>query len=90
MGGEVKDVGPILIIHFNVFMVSVVKNSEGKVVDGDQVFYFFIIHLIYSFFQNTPVKLVNIWALCRDLENYNPATAWRVADIAFSKQNIPI
>lgn len=70
IGGEVKDVGPILIIRFDVFMINVVKNTEGKVIEGDQ---------------KTPVKLHHVWALCRDLENYNPATAWRIAEIAFSK-----
>lgn len=65
-----KDVGPILIIRFDVFMINVVKNTEGKVIEGDQ---------------KTPVKLHHVWALCRDLENYNPATAWRIAEIAFSK-----
>jgi len=72
IGGEVKDVGPMLIIQFNVFMVNVVKNTEGKVIQGNL---------------NSPVKLTHIWALCRDLENYDPATAWRVADIVYSQTN---
>lgn len=40
--GKMLEQGPVLILTFQAYMVHVVKNMEGKVVEGDPVNYFFI------------------------------------------------
>jgi hypothetical protein len=35
--GKMMEQGPALVITFQVFMLHVVKNSEGKVIEGDPV-----------------------------------------------------
>lgn len=37
VSGKMMDQGPVLIITFQAFMINVVKNLEGKVVQGDEV-----------------------------------------------------
>lgn len=45
--GKMMEQGPVLIITFQAFMLYVVKNSEGRIVDGDPVglpqFLFFLL-----------------------------------------------
>jgi len=35
--GKMIEQGPVLVITFQVFMINVVRNQEGKVVEGDPV-----------------------------------------------------
>lgn len=37
VSGKMMDQGPVLVITFQVFMINVVKNAEGKVIQGDPV-----------------------------------------------------
>lgn len=37
VSGKMMEQGPVLIITFNAYMINVIKNSEGKVVQGDPV-----------------------------------------------------
>lgn len=37
VSGKMMEQGPVLIITFQAFMINVVKNAEGKVVEGDPV-----------------------------------------------------
>jgi hypothetical protein len=37
VSGKMMDQGPALVITFQVFMLHVLKNSEGKVIEGDPV-----------------------------------------------------
>uniref|UniRef100_A0A1I7X7V1 Tim44 domain-containing protein n=1 Tax=Heterorhabditis bacteriophora TaxID=37862 RepID=A0A1I7X7V1_HETBA len=66
VSGKMMEQGPVLIITFQVFMTNVVKNSEGKVVQGDS---------------NTPVRVHHVWVMCRDMEEYNPAIAWKLLEV---------
>lgn len=48
--------GPVLIITFQAFMINVVKNMEGKVIEGSPVrfppFHHYFTYSILSFIQN--------------------------------------
>lgn len=35
--GKMIEQGPVLVITFQAFMINVVRNQEGKVVEGDPV-----------------------------------------------------
>ncbi|KIH56716.1 Tim44-like domain protein [Ancylostoma duodenale] len=66
VSGKMMEQGPVLIITFQAFMINVVKNAEGKVVEGDP---------------NTPVRVHHVWVMCRDMEEYNPAVAWKLLEV---------
>ncbi|XGW25167.1 hypothetical protein V3C99_006518 [Haemonchus contortus] len=66
VSGKMMEQGPVLIITFQAFMINVVKNNEGKVVEGDP---------------NTPVRVHHVWVMCRDMEEYNPAVAWKLLEV---------
>uniref|UniRef100_A0A915CD97 Mitochondrial import inner membrane translocase subunit TIM44 n=1 Tax=Parascaris univalens TaxID=6257 RepID=A0A915CD97_PARUN len=66
VSGKMMDQGPVLIITFQAFMINVVKNLEGKVVQGDE---------------NNPVRVHHVWVMCRDMEEYNPAVAWKLLEV---------
>ncbi|WKX88324.1 hypothetical protein Q1695_008178 [Nippostrongylus brasiliensis] len=66
VSGKMMEQGPVLIITFQAFMINVVKNSEGRVVEGDP---------------NTPVRVHHVWVMCRDMEEYNPAVAWKLLEV---------
>ncbi|KAH7723893.1 Protein T09B4.9 [Aphelenchoides avenae] len=73
--GKMTDQGPVLVITFQVFMINVVKNSEGKVIQGDE---------------NKPVRLHHVWVMCRDMEEYNPAMAWKLLELHFQEGSLAI
>ncbi|CEF65844.1 Mitochondrial import inner membrane translocase subunit TIM44 [Strongyloides ratti] len=64
--GKMMEQGPVFVISFHAFMINVVKNREGKIIQGDD---------------KNPVRVTHIWVMCRDMEEYNPATAWKVLEI---------
>ncbi|CAI4221455.1 unnamed protein product [Auanema sp. JU1783] len=66
VSGKMMEQGPVLIITFQAFMINVVKNSEGKVVQGDPT---------------NPVRVHHVWVMCRDMEEYNPAVAWKLLEV---------
>ncbi|VDO18593.1 unnamed protein product [Heligmosomoides polygyrus] len=66
VSGKMMEQGPVLIITFQAFMINVVRNNEGKVVEGDP---------------NTPVRVHHVWVMCRDMEEYNPAVAWKLLEV---------
>lgn len=37
VSGKMMDQGPVIVITFQVFMINVLKNTEGKVIQGDPV-----------------------------------------------------
>jgi hypothetical protein len=37
VSGKMMDQGPALVITFQVFLLNIVKNMEGKVIEGDPV-----------------------------------------------------
>uniref|UniRef100_A0A914GRI0 Mitochondrial import inner membrane translocase subunit TIM44 n=1 Tax=Globodera rostochiensis TaxID=31243 RepID=A0A914GRI0_GLORO len=71
--GNMTDQGPTLVIQFQVFMINVVKNSEGKVVQGDP---------------DKAVRVRHIWVICRDMEEFNPATAWKLLELHMVKEDL--
>uniref|UniRef100_A0AC34F717 Mitochondrial import inner membrane translocase subunit TIM44 n=1 Tax=Panagrolaimus sp. ES5 TaxID=591445 RepID=A0AC34F717_9BILA len=66
VSGKMMDQGPVIVITFQVFMINVVKNADGKVIQGDP---------------NKPVRVHHVWVMCRDMEEYNPATAWKLLEL---------
>ncbi|XP_054439312.1 mitochondrial import inner membrane translocase subunit TIM44 isoform X2 [Pteronotus mesoamericanus] len=53
----------------NVDLVMVVKNPKGEVVEGDP---------------DKVLRMLYVWALCRDQDELNPYAAWRLLDISAS------
>ncbi|VDN19797.1 unnamed protein product [Gongylonema pulchrum] len=71
--GKMMEQGPVMIITFQVYMVNVIRNMEGKVVEGDP---------------NSPVRVHHVWVMCRDMEEYNPAVAWKVLEVHMQKESL--
>lgn len=49
VSGKMMDQGPVIVITFQVFMINVVKNKEGKVIQGDPVSLFVFFYFIKIF-----------------------------------------
>uniref|UniRef100_A0A0R3RI68 Palmitoyltransferase n=1 Tax=Elaeophora elaphi TaxID=1147741 RepID=A0A0R3RI68_9BILA len=73
--GKMMEHGSVIIITFQAYMVNVVRNMEGKVVEGDP---------------NSPIRVHHVWVMCRDMEEYNPAVAWKVLEIHMQKGNLAL
>lgn len=67
--GKMMEQGPVLIITFQAQLVMVIKNPKGEVVEGDP---------------DKVLRMLYVWALCRDQEELNPYAAWRLLDISAS------
>uniref|UniRef100_A0AAX7STW2 Mitochondrial import inner membrane translocase subunit TIM44 n=1 Tax=Astatotilapia calliptera TaxID=8154 RepID=A0AAX7STW2_ASTCA len=67
--GKMMDQGPVLIITFQAQLVMVIRNTKGEVVEGDP---------------EKVLRMMYVWALCRDQEELNPYAAWRLLDISAS------
>uniref|UniRef100_A0A8D0D9S3 Mitochondrial import inner membrane translocase subunit TIM44 n=1 Tax=Sander lucioperca TaxID=283035 RepID=A0A8D0D9S3_SANLU len=67
--GKMMDQGPVLIITFQAQLVMVIRNTKGEVVEGDP---------------QKVLRMMYVWALCRDQEELNPYAAWRLLDISAS------
>ncbi|XP_076009662.1 mitochondrial import inner membrane translocase subunit TIM44 [Genypterus blacodes] len=67
--GKMMEQGPVLIITFQAQMVMVIRNTKGEVVEGDT---------------EKVLRMMYVWALCRDQEELNPYAAWRLLDISAS------
>ncbi|VDK86243.1 unnamed protein product [Dibothriocephalus latus] len=65
--GKMMDQGPVLIITFQAQQISCIRDSLGQVKEGDP---------------EKVLRVTHVWALCRDQNEMNPWTAWRVLDIA--------
>lgn len=66
---KMMDQGPVLIITFQAQLVMVIRNTKGEVVEGDP---------------DKVLRMMYVWALCRDQEELNPYAAWRLLDISAS------
>lgn len=65
--GKVMDQGPVLIITFQTQQIMCVRNAKHEVVEGD------------------PEKVMRVnyvWVLCRDPEDLNPKSAWRLMELS--------
>ncbi|KAL6469469.1 hypothetical protein MHYP_G00229930 [Metynnis hypsauchen] len=67
--GKMMEQGPVLIITFQAQLVMVIRNQKGEVVEGDP---------------DKVLRMMYVWALCRDQEEFNPYAAWRLLDISAS------
>ncbi|CAH2292784.1 Mitochondrial import inner membrane translocase subunit TIM44 [Pelobates cultripes] len=67
--GKMMEQGPVLIITFQAQLVMVVTNQKGEVVEGDP---------------DKVLRMLYVWALCRDQDELNPYAAWRLLDISSS------
>ncbi|XP_004644939.1 mitochondrial import inner membrane translocase subunit TIM44 isoform X2 [Octodon degus] len=67
--GKMMEQGPVLIITFQAQLVMVIRNPKGEVVEGDP---------------DKVLRMLYVWALCRDQEELNPYAAWRLLDISAS------
>jgi mitochondrial import inner membrane translocase subunit TIM44 len=61
------DQGPVLIITFTAQQIMCLKDSSGKVLEGD----------------SDKIMRVNyVWVLCRDQTELDPRAAWRLLELA--------
>ncbi|KAM3866312.1 mitochondrial import inner membrane translocase subunit TIM44-like [Diretmus argenteus] len=67
--GKIMDQGPVLIITFQAQVVMVIRSPKGELVEGDP---------------EKVMRMMYVWALCRDQEELNPNAAWRLLDISAS------
>ncbi|XP_068127277.1 mitochondrial import inner membrane translocase subunit TIM44 [Hyperolius riggenbachi] len=67
--GKMMEQGPVLIITFQAQIVMILKNQKGEIVEGDQ---------------DKVLRMMYVWALCRDQDELNPYAAWRLLDISSS------
>lgn len=68
--GKMMDQGPVLVVTFQAQQLTYVVNSKGAVVEGD------------------PDKIVQnsyVMAFCRDQNDLDPNTAWRLIDVAMQQ-----
>uniref|UniRef100_A0A8B9LHC1 Mitochondrial import inner membrane translocase subunit TIM44 n=1 Tax=Astyanax mexicanus TaxID=7994 RepID=A0A8B9LHC1_ASTMX len=73
--GKMMEQGPVLIITFQAQLVMVIRNTKGEVVEGDP---------------EKVIKMMYVWALCRDPEEFNPYAAWRLLDFSASSTVQPL
>ncbi|KAJ3594971.1 hypothetical protein NHX12_004276 [Muraenolepis orangiensis] len=67
--GKIMDQGPVLIITFQAQVVMVIRGPKGDLVEGDP---------------EKVMRMMHVWALCRDQEELNPNAAWRLLDMSAS------
>ncbi|XP_066513151.1 mitochondrial import inner membrane translocase subunit TIM44-like isoform X1 [Hoplias malabaricus] len=67
--GKIMEQGPVLIITFQAQVVMVIRGPKGQVVEGDP---------------EKVLRMMYVWALCRDQEELNPHAAWRLLDMSAS------
>ncbi|XP_061797875.1 mitochondrial import inner membrane translocase subunit TIM44-like [Nerophis lumbriciformis] len=67
--GKMMDQGPVLIITFQAQVVMVIRSPKGDIVEGDP---------------EKVLRMMYVWALCRDQQELNPSAAWRLLDISAS------
>ena len=68
--GRMMEQGPVLVFTFHAQQISYVTDSKGNVVEGD------------------PDKIVQntyVMAFCRDQNDLDPKTAWRLIDVAMQQ-----
>jgi import inner membrane translocase subunit TIM44 len=71
--GKMMEQGPVLVFTFNAQQINYVTDSKGNIVEGD------------------PDKIVQntyVMAFCRDQDDLDPSTAWRLIDVAMQQSQI--
>ncbi|XP_012934643.1 mitochondrial import inner membrane translocase subunit TIM44 isoform X2 [Aplysia californica] len=69
VAGKIMEQGPVLVISFNAQQILVVRDAKGSVVEGDP---------------DKILRIMYVWALCRDQEELDPTAAWKLLDISAS------
>lgn len=69
MAGKLMEQGPVLVISFHAQQIMAVRDSKGNIVEGDK---------------DKTVRVLYVWALCRDQEELDPIAAWKLMDISAS------
>ncbi|EPY76813.1 translocase of inner mitochondrial membrane 44-like protein [Camelus ferus] len=90
--GKMMEQGPVLIITFQAQLVMVIKNPKGEVVEGDPPLVPVWVPSPLSassphqflVLQDKVLRMLYVWALCRDQDELNPYAAWRLLDISAS------
>ncbi|KAL5004627.1 hypothetical protein ScPMuIL_018083 [Solemya velum] len=67
--GKMMEQGPVLVISFSTQQIMVARDSKGVVVEGDP---------------DKILRIMYVWALCRDQEELDPKAAWKLMDISAS------
>lgn len=65
--GKVMDQGPVLIITFQTQQIMCVRNAKHEVAEGDP---------------DKVMRVNYVWVLCRDPEELNPKSAWRLMELS--------
>lgn len=65
--GKVMDQGPVLIITFQTQQIMCVRNAKHQVVEGDP---------------DKVMRVNYVWVLCRDPEELDPKSAWRLMELS--------
>ncbi|RDD46341.1 Mitochondrial import inner membrane translocase subunit TIM44 [Trichoplax sp. H2] len=64
---KIMEQGPVLVMTFQAQQILVLRDSSGKVVEGDE---------------NHIENVQYVWAMCRDQSIYDAHSAWRVLEFA--------
>lgn len=65
--GKVMEQGPVLIITFQTQQIMCVRDSKNLVVEGDP---------------DKVMRVNYVWVLCRDPNDLNPKSAWRLMELS--------
>lgn len=69
--GKVMEQGPVLIITFQAQQIMCVRDSKALVVEGDP---------------DKVMRVNYVWVLCRDPNDLNPRSAWRLMELSANSQ----
>ncbi|KAK2143090.1 hypothetical protein LSH36_878g00009 [Paralvinella palmiformis] len=69
VAGKIMEQGPVLVVSFNAQQVMVVRDTMGKVVEGNP---------------EKIMRVFHVWAFCRDQTVLDPIAAWRLIDMSSS------
>ena len=69
--GKVMEQGPVLIITFQTQQIMCVRDSKGVVTEGDP---------------DKVMRVNYVWVLCRDPNDLNPRSAWRLMELSANSQ----
>jgi import inner membrane translocase subunit TIM44 len=67
--GKMMEQGPVLVITFSSQQIQCLRDSKGKVVEGDP---------------DKVLRVIYVWVLCRDQQELNPKAAWRLLELSAS------
>ncbi|CAD5123912.1 DgyrCDS12220 [Dimorphilus gyrociliatus] len=71
VSGKMMEQGPVLIITFNAQQIFCARDTKGFVVEGEA---------------DKVMRVLHVWALCRDQTILDPRAAWRVVDLSVMPQ----